>query len=193
MTPEDDGRITQGTIAQFMRKRTQLVGFEFGYWKHTQYVAEFLDNALDAIESFQWNELEEEDSKIKFALDQELSLENLSIIQEIKEDEEIQPLNNEAKLALMQEVGITESEALEESKALIEEKEEQSGEIADKTQLEVEEEVRRIIDDMNEIIKPVANIVDVEPIVIIRLREYEAPSFLTSELSQKNIMNYTFE
>ncbi len=193
MTSEEDGRITQGTIAQFMRKRTQLVGFEFGYWKHTQYVAEFTDNALDAIESFQWNELEEEDSKIKFSLDQELSLENLSIIQEIKEDEEIQTLNNEAKLALMQEVGITESKALEESKVLSEEKEEQSGEIADKTQLEVEEEVRRIIDDMNEIITPVANIVDIEPIVIIRLKEYEAPSFLTSELSQKNVMNYTFE
>ncbi|MFX0179992.1 MAG: hypothetical protein ACFE78_07360 [Candidatus Hodarchaeota archaeon] len=193
MTSEEDGRITQGTIAQFMRKRTQLVGFEFGYWKHTQYVAEFLDNALDAIESFQWNELDEEDSKIKFSLDQELSLENLSIIQEIKEDEEIQPLNNEAKLTLMQEVGISESKALEESEILSEEKEEQSGEIVDKTQLEVEEEVRRITDDMNEIIKPVANIVDIEPIVIIRLREYEAPSFLTSELSQKNVMNYTFE
>ncbi|MFX1583536.1 MAG: hypothetical protein ACFFDL_02995 [Promethearchaeota archaeon] len=193
MPSEEDGRITQGTIAQFMRKRTQLVGFEFGYWKHTQYVAEFLDNALDAIESFQWNELDEDDSKIKFSLDQELTLENLSIIQEIREDEVIHPLNNEAKLALMQEVGITESKGLEESEILSEEKEEQSGEIADKTQLEVEEEVRRIIDDMNEIIKPVANIVDTEPIVIIRLRENEAPSFLTSELTQKNIMNYTFE
>ena len=41
-----------------MRKRTQLVGFEFGHWKHTQYIAEFLDNALDAIETFQWNELD---------------------------------------------------------------------------------------------------------------------------------------
>ncbi|MFW9945453.1 MAG: hypothetical protein ACFFDX_01345, partial [Candidatus Odinarchaeota archaeon] len=137
--------------------------------------------------------MEEEDSKIKFSLDQELSLEKLSIIQEIKEDEEIQPLNNEAKLALMQEIGITQSKALEEKEVLSEEKEEQSGEIADKTQLEVEEEVRRITDDMNEIIKPVANIVDIEPIVIIRLREYEAPSFLTSEISQKNVMNYTFE
>ncbi|MFW9772040.1 MAG: hypothetical protein ACFFEO_07735, partial [Candidatus Thorarchaeota archaeon] len=105
MSSEEDGRITQGTIAQFMRKRTQLVGFEFGYWKHTQYIAEFLDNALDAIETFQWSELDTDDSKIKFSLDQELSLENLSIIQEIREDEKIQPLNNEAKQALMQEIG----------------------------------------------------------------------------------------
>ena len=46
-----------------MRKRTQLVGFEFGYWKHVQYCSEFLDNALDAIESFQWKELNKPDSK----------------------------------------------------------------------------------------------------------------------------------
>ncbi|MFX1354430.1 MAG: hypothetical protein ACFFGP_10745, partial [Promethearchaeota archaeon] len=158
-----------------------------------QYVAEFLDNALDAIETFQWNELNNNDSKIKFSLDQELSLENLSIVQEIQEDENVQILNNEAKEALMQEIGITKSKVTEEFPLPIEKKEEQSGEIADKTQLEVEEEVKRVIDDMNEIIKPVANIVDIEPIVIIRLREYEAPSFLTSELSQKNVMNYTIE
>ena len=48
------GEIKQSTIAEFMRKRTQLVGFEFGFNKHMQYVAEFLDNALDAIESFYW-------------------------------------------------------------------------------------------------------------------------------------------
>jgi DNA topoisomerase VI B subunit len=46
---------------------------------------------------------------------------------------------------------------------------------------------------MNEIIKPVEPIVDIEPLVIIRLRESEAASFLTSELSQKNVMSYTFE
>ncbi|MFX1527819.1 MAG: hypothetical protein ACFFB4_09635 [Promethearchaeota archaeon] len=193
MSSEEDGRITQGTIAQFMRKRTQLVGFEFGYWKHTQYIAEFLDNALDAIETFQWSELDTDDSKIKFSLDQELSLENLSIIQEIREDEKIQPLNNEAKQALMQEIGVNQLKLAEETEHSIADKEETSGEIADKAQLEVEEEVRRVIVDMNEIIKPVTNIVDIEPIVLIRLREYEAPSFLTSELSQKNVMNYTFE
>jgi len=85
-----------------MRKRTQLVGFEFGHWKHTQYIAEFLDNALDAIETFQWNELDKKEGKLKFSLDQELSLENLSIIQEIKEDESRNHLDNAAKFSLMQ-------------------------------------------------------------------------------------------
>jgi DNA topoisomerase VI subunit B len=43
------GDIKQGTIAKFMRKRTQLVGFEIGLNKHTQYAIEFLDNAIDAL------------------------------------------------------------------------------------------------------------------------------------------------
>ncbi|MHA2243187.1 MAG: hypothetical protein ACXACE_16445, partial [Candidatus Thorarchaeota archaeon] len=37
-----------------MRKRTQLVGFETGLNKHTQYGIEFLDNAIDALESWWW-------------------------------------------------------------------------------------------------------------------------------------------
>ncbi len=37
-----------------MRKRTQLVGFETGLNKHTQYSIEFLDNAIDALESWWW-------------------------------------------------------------------------------------------------------------------------------------------
>jgi len=193
VSSEEDGRIKQGTIAQFMRKRTQLVGFEFGYWKHSQYAAEFLDNALDAIESFQWNALERDDSKIKFSLDQDLTLEHLSILQEAKKDEDARPLNHEAKLTLMQAVGITDSESLDQKSEIVIEKEEESGEIIDKAELEVEEEVKLIIEDMNEIIKPVESIIDIEPIVIIRLRESEAASFLTSDLSQKNVMSYTFE
>jgi DNA topoisomerase VI B subunit len=176
-----------------MRKRTQLVGFEFGYWKHTQYTAEFMDNALDAIESFQWNELQKDTSKIAFSLDQELTLRNLSILQDGMDEAEKKPLNHEAKSVLMQEMGIRPAEILEENIIISEDKETESGEIVDKAELEVEEEVLRIIEDMNEIIKPVESIIDTEPLVIIRLRESEAPSFLTSELSQKNVMSYSFE
>ncbi|MHA1960439.1 MAG: DNA topoisomerase VI subunit B [Candidatus Thorarchaeota archaeon] len=50
----DSGDIKQGTIAKFMRKRTQLVGFETGLNKHTQFGIEFLDNAIDALESWWW-------------------------------------------------------------------------------------------------------------------------------------------
>ncbi|MHA1106712.1 MAG: ATP-binding protein, partial [Promethearchaeota archaeon] len=155
-----------------MRKRTQLVGFEFGYWKHSQYITEFLDNSLDAIETFHWKEIEKSDSRNKFSLDQETALENLSLMQDLLEEETF------------------DSDDKEE---LSKEKEEEAGEIIDKAEIEVEEEVQRIIDDLDELIKPVADLVDIEPIVVVRLRESEPPSFLTSELSQKNVMNYTIE
>ena len=74
---EDGGNITQGNIAQFMRKRTQLVGFEYGQFKHMQYLAEFIDNGLDAIESFQWREQEKSDPQWAFSLDQDINLENM--------------------------------------------------------------------------------------------------------------------
>jgi len=54
MASNPEGVIKEGSIAQFMRKRTQLVGFSIERHKHTQYVAEFLDNSLDAIETAQW-------------------------------------------------------------------------------------------------------------------------------------------
>ena len=194
ITSKEESKITQGTIAEYMRKRTQLVGFEFGYWKHVQYIAEFTDNALDAIESFQWKELKKPDSKIRFSLDQELFLEKFSILETIKEEKRSQHLDNEAKHTLMNELDIDKSHGESISvKNELEVKEEESGEISDKSELEIEEEVKRVIDDMQEIIKPVENIIDVEPIVIVRIREYEAPSFLTSEISQKNIMSYIFE
>ena len=115
-----------------MRKRTQLVGFEFGYWKHQQYASEFLDNALDAIEEFQWKELKEGDSRTQFSLDQELTLENLSILQEAKKDEIDQPLSNEAKFALMQEIGHAPTETSNTEIDSINDMEDESGKIADK-------------------------------------------------------------
>ena len=131
---DEKSTIKQGTIAEFMRKRTQLVGFEFGYWKHTQYCSEFLDNALDAIESFQWEELKNPNSKLKFTLDQELSLENLSILQKETEDgTTFKPLDDEAKLTLMKEFGLEPSESENIEVQLEKEDEsEKSGEITDK-------------------------------------------------------------
>ncbi|MHA1732269.1 MAG: hypothetical protein ACTSU5_10010 [Promethearchaeota archaeon] len=79
---KDSGVIQQGSIAQFMRKRTQLVGFDYGIYKHVQYIAEFIDNSLDAIEKFQWEEEKKKargEENYSFTLDQDISLENLSL------------------------------------------------------------------------------------------------------------------
>ncbi|GAB4304957.1 MAG: hypothetical protein Kow0069_00070 [Promethearchaeota archaeon] len=65
-----------------MRKRTQLVGFDFGVYKHVQYIAEFIDNSLDAIEKFQWEELKKRakgEEHLAFPLDQDISLEKLRL------------------------------------------------------------------------------------------------------------------
>ncbi|NWF96269.1 MAG: DNA topoisomerase VI subunit B [Candidatus Thorarchaeota archaeon] len=72
----DSGDIKEGTIAKFMRKRTQLVGFETGLNKHTQYAIEFLDNSIDALESYFWK------SKKRPRLTEQLDPE---IIKEIRE------------------------------------------------------------------------------------------------------------
>jgi DNA topoisomerase-6 subunit B len=68
-TMDETGDIRQGTIAKFMRKRTQLVGFETGLNKHTQFSIEFLDNAIDALESWWWKT--DKRPRLKDALDPE--------------------------------------------------------------------------------------------------------------------------
>ncbi len=175
-----------------MRKRTQLVGFEFGYWKHAQYAAEFLDNALDAIETFQWKEIKNEDSSIAFTLDQELFLENFSILQEEQEEEDSQTLDNEAKQTLLEEIRPVSKE-LKKNDITTKSKKEVP---KPKKKEEIEEiEVKNLIKDMESLIQPVnnINIIDKEPIVIIRLTESEAHSLLTGEIDAKNIMSYKFE
>jgi len=177
-----------------MRKRTQLVGFEFGYWKHSQYVAEFLDNSLDAIETFQWQEINKLDSEFKFTLDKELTLQKLSIVQKEKgEEKKSQPLDEKDKHTLITEFDLEPVDNGAAGSGIIEIDTAKSDEIINKIEIEVEEEVKNIINEMDEIIKPVENIIDNEPMVIIRIREYEPPSFLTAELTQRNVMSYTFE
>jgi len=51
---EQNSVIRRGEVAEFFRKRTQLVGFSMELHKFTQYCAEFSDNALDAIETYYW-------------------------------------------------------------------------------------------------------------------------------------------
>ena len=53
-SPEQNSVIRRGEVAEFFRKRTQLVGFSMELHKFTQYCAEFSDNALDAIETYYW-------------------------------------------------------------------------------------------------------------------------------------------
>ncbi|MFQ5833840.1 MAG: DNA topoisomerase VI subunit B [Candidatus Thorarchaeota archaeon] len=97
------GDIRQGTIAKFMRKRTQLVGFETGLNKHTQFAIEFLDNAIDALESWWWKTnrrprlddqldpkyIEEIRSKIEGTLQDSIAL-SKKLEKDVKEGKDVQ-------------------------------------------------------------------------------------------------------
>ncbi len=86
---DQDSEIKQGSIADFMRKRTQLVGFDFGLSKHTQYAVEFVDNALDAIEIYQWRELKKthDQNPAPYALKDDAILENFDYLKGITEED----------------------------------------------------------------------------------------------------------
>jgi len=185
-----------------MRKRTQLVGFEFGHWKHVQYAAEFMDNALDAIESFQWDQVKTS-SKTAFTMDKESALENilanLSTVEEAEEEGEIsQQLNGEAKKTLMHEVmGVDTLETIEETEPELIEEEIDTTSLSSKEKRDREKRekiVKKIRLDMEKLInEDVKKIVDDEPLIIIKLKESEAPSVLSDEIGKKNVMRYTFE
>ena len=147
---------------------------------------------MDAIETFQWQEINKLDSEFKFTLDKELTLQKLSIVQKEKgEEKKSQPLDEKDKQTLIQEFELEPVDNKTTESNIIEIGTTKSDEIINK--IEVEEEVKNIINEMDEIIKPVETIIDNEPMVIIRIREYEPPSFLTAELTQKNVMSYTYE
>ena len=134
-TKDKSGDIKEASIAKFMRKRTQLVGFDYGNFKHTQYAVEFIDNALDAIEKFQWDaetNLEKLKNNTASAITEfeRFDQEALSLIERVKNDEsdlvaplkklykavpniikKIQSVNEE--LQALVGIGISESESLE--------------------------------------------------------------------------------
>ncbi|MFX0168771.1 MAG: DNA topoisomerase VI subunit B [Candidatus Hodarchaeota archaeon] len=56
VSSETESVIRRGEVAEFFRKRTQLVGFSMELHKFTQYCAEFSDNSLDALEAYYWKQ-----------------------------------------------------------------------------------------------------------------------------------------
>ncbi|NVM29715.1 MAG: hypothetical protein HWN65_12805 [Candidatus Helarchaeota archaeon] len=129
------GVIKQGTIAEFMRKRTQLVGFDIGFHKHTQYMAEFVDNALDAIEVGNWKYSKMYRMKEDFYFEYPKPKESLM-------DEDINAKN--------------------------------------------------LIIRMRELLEPIKDIINTEPLVIIRLQEIEKPEMLSDEQAGDTRM-FSFE
>jgi len=164
-----------------MRKRTQLVGFEFGHWKHVQYAAEFMDNAIDAIESFQWEQLKNV-SKTAFSIDKDFDV--IKFGSKLTED-----------LMINLNGADYETSATElKTETIPKEIKPTEGKPTEKRDKKKRDKlVKNLIHDMEKLLQPFEHIVDNEPIIIIKLTGSEAPSVLTDELGKKNIMRYTFE
>ena len=134
--PDQKGVIKQGTIAEFMRKRTQLVGFDMGLYKHTQYMAEFMDNSLDAIEITYWK-----DPKLY----------------QLKEDFYFEyPKPKE----LLKDMELTQE---------------------------------NVILLMQDLLAPLKDIINTEPLLVIRIQEIEKPEMLSDDQSGRDIRMFSFE
>lgn len=137
MESSSKGVIKEGSIAQFMRKRTQLVGFSIERHKHTQYVAEFLDNALDAIETAHWKHnlflnLKKESPKINY---------------------HVRPYNGNG----------------------------------------LKFKPENILARLNQILDPLKNILEQEPIALIIMQKVEKPEILPDDIQGSDIEMYSFE
>ncbi|QEE14334.1 ATP-binding protein [Promethearchaeum syntrophicum] len=214
----DTGTIKQGSIAEFMRKRTQLVGFDFGLNKHTQYAIEFLDNSLDAVESFQWK-MGRTALEYEFKLKDDLLLENFSYLGGGVSEEDVKNFDRELANSgvddegeELSEDGLIQVEADELSdKVIIEGKKEaetrkkkedivEDDEEAKKLRKlrkkakDLEQEVQDIMWGLDGYLFPIKALVEREPFVLIQLTEREAKA-VYADISKKNkeVFEYNFE
>ncbi|MHA1562631.1 MAG: ATP-binding protein, partial [Promethearchaeota archaeon] len=210
----DSGAIKQGSIAEFMRKRTQLVGFDFGLNKHTQYAIEFLDNSLDAVESFQWK-MGRTALDYEFKLKDDLLLENFSYLGGGVSDEDVKKFDQTIANSGVDDEGEELSEkgqivVEEESDQLIIEEKLKNGKKKDevveddeeakklrkliKKSQDLEQEVQDIMWGLDGFLFPIKSLVEREPFVLIQLTEREAKA-VYADISKKSkeVFEYNFE
>lgn len=204
---KDASVIKQGSIASFMRKRTQLVGFDTGHFKHVQYTVEFIDNSLDAIEAFHWKNTDPEmayqiESGVESGLDKLVNLEaefmdaNTTVVQGLSPDlanvfSTMGESNGESASAQQAQApaGITDAAEDEADES------EDSRKVEIKTKLvqqtDVDARIDSIVTAMEDLINPYIDRVLSEPIIIIKLSEVEDPSL--TFLDEKTAKLYCFE
>src|SRR5271157_3779855 len=196
--------IKQGSIASFMRKRTQLVGFDTGHFKHVQYAVEFIDNSLDAIESFNWKNTDPEmayqlETGLESGLDKLVNLENEFMDASTHEvhglSSEFQNVfstmgesNGDTAAPPVQTLPIEPLPATTVMPAE-EPKPEQKTKLAQIT--DIDARINSVVDAMEDLISPYFEIVMSEPIIIVRLTEVEDPSLTFLDKKTNNL--YCFE
>ncbi len=207
----DTGAIKQGSIAEFMRKRTQLVGFDFGLNKHTQYAIEFLDNSLDAVESFQWK-MSRTALDYEFKLKDDLLLENFSYLAGGVSDDDVRNFDQTIANSGVDDEGeeLSEKDQIVVEEELIIEEKLKSGKKKDevveddeeakklrkliKKSQDLEQEVQDIMWGLDGFLFPIKSLVEREPFVLIQLTEREAKA-VYADISKKSkeVFEYNFE
>nr|MDO8086846.1 hypothetical protein [Candidatus Sigynarchaeum springense] len=202
---KDASVIKQGSIASFMRKRTQLVGFDTGHFKHVQYAVEFIDNSLDAIESFQWKNTDPEiayqlESGLESGLEKLVNLETelmdatttvahglspdlANVFTSMGESNGESASMTGPSSAGAQEGMDEESEAEDTRKVEVRTKLVQ--------QTDVDQRIIAITEAMEALINEYIDRVLAEPIIILKLSEVEDPSL--TFLDEKSGRLYCFE
>ncbi|MEX2684767.1 MAG: hypothetical protein Q6373_024555 [Candidatus Sigynarchaeota archaeon] len=202
---KDTSVIKQGSIASFMRKRTQLVGFDTGHFKHVQYAVEFVDNSLDAIESFHWKNTNPEiayqlESGLESGLDKLVNLESelmdatTTVVHGLSPDlanvfTSMGESNGEAASVTGQQSAGAQESMAEESEAEDTRKVEVKTKLVQQT--DVDQRIASISEAMEALINPYIDRVLAEPIIIIKLSEVEDPSL--TFLDEKSGKLYCFE
>ncbi|UYP45534.1 DNA topoisomerase 6 subunit B [Candidatus Lokiarchaeum ossiferum] len=216
---QESGTIKQGSVAEFFRKRTQLVGFDFGLNKFTQYCIEFVDNSLDALENFHWKESKKHQD-YAFKLKDDLILENFSYFIPVFE-EDIQEMESKLESEMVDDEGnklsedgeliieLEDEEENDESLVIDEEEKLQTEETADsdeddeeaknirklqKKADELESEVQNIMYGIDGFLYPIKAMVEREPFVIFQLTEREAQDvYADASSDSKEVFEYTLD
>ena len=218
---QETGTIKQGSVAEFFRKRTQLVGFDFGLNKFTQYCIEFIDNSLDAMENFHWKESKKHQD-YAFKLRDDLILESFSYFNPVFE-EDIQEMENKLESEMVDDEGNKlsedgelvveledDEEELDESLVIDEEEgsvnvkemggsEEDDEEAKNIRKLqkkadELESEVQNIMYGIDGFLYPIKALVEREPFVVFQLTEREAQDvYADASSDSKEVFEYTLD
>lgn len=188
--------IKQGSIASFMRKRTQLVGFDTGHFKHVQYAVEFLDNALDAMETFHWKNVDQDKG---YTLESEFFQDWVDMEDELMEahTKEVEGLSSDLSSAFMT-LGEGNGDVASGEVQVHVEPEIKTAPVPVKakakhdTRTDADKRVQEILQVMGSLITPYLNLVVNEPIALIRISEIEDKSLVFLDESKGSKL-YCFE
>jgi DNA topoisomerase VI subunit B len=176
------------------RKRTPLVGFNYGNFKHTQYAIELVNNALDTIEKFQWNSIAvNKNPKFSYTMDEDFALENLRYLKHLEDI----PVKIKLRRLLGEypeknSVDTSEIDTSDPTQIPTDSSDNQTSQTKNQKKEKVDS-IRVLKDLVYDFLAPVKEIINKEPMVIIKIQEQKAPEELWEKGDKSDSLLYTFE